>query len=105
MGRFHTLDFIGLPLYVQSGDYDVRIEWGASEYIQFHVPNGSNIFDQVLLVAGAVLTISQSTAGDVEIDTVTTSVSSPSFGSSAKFCHACVAGGSRPGQLRMGACV
>ena len=53
--RFHTLDFIGLPMYVESGDYDVRIEWGASEYMQFHVPNGSNIFNQVTLNAGACL--------------------------------------------------
>ena len=45
--RFHTLDFVGLPQYVESGDYDVRIEWQSSEYIQFHVPGGSNIFDQV----------------------------------------------------------
>ena len=47
VSRFHTLDFVGLPKYVESGDYDVRIEWHDSEYIQFHVPGGSNIFDQV----------------------------------------------------------
>ena len=45
--RFHTLDFIGLPKYVENGDYEVRIEWSSSEYMQFHVPSGSNIFDQV----------------------------------------------------------
>ena len=73
-----------MPLYVQTGDYEVRIEWPTDNYLQFHVPAGSNIFDQ-------------SSTADVLLDQVSTSLSSPTYGTSAKFCHACVTGGSKPG--------
>jgi hypothetical protein len=39
----------------------------------------------------------QSSDDDFAIDGVTTSVSSPDFGETATFCHACVTGGSKPG--------
>ena len=46
--RLHTLDLRDLPAYVESGNYDVMIEWGGTDYIHFHVPEGSNIFSQVV---------------------------------------------------------
>jgi len=84
--RLHTLDLRDLPAYVESGDYDVMIEWADTEYIHFHVPAGSNIF-------------SQAETEEFTVEIVNTSLSSSWFGSSGRFCHACVTdGGDKPGE-------
>ena len=65
---------------VINGNYQVRIEYGSalSNYVQFTVPSGSNIFEQQ---------INQ----NIQLSGVTSSFSE--FGTTAKFCHACVKDG------------
>ena len=41
-----TLSFTNLPDYVAAGDYYVLLEWPSGGFAQFHVPAGSNIFEQ-----------------------------------------------------------
>ena len=62
----------------------MRIEYGSalSNYVQFTVPSGSNIFEQQ---------INQ----NIQLSGVTSSFSE--FGTTAKFCHACVKDGTRFG--------
>ena len=69
---------------VINGNYQVRIEYGSalSNYVQFTVPSGSNIFEQQ---------INQ----NIQLSGVTSSFSE--FGTTAKFCHACVKDGTRFG--------
>ena len=75
---------------IKNGNYQVRIEWGSdlANYVQFTVPEGSNIFEQ---------RINQ----NIDLTGVTSSWSG--FGAAAKFCHACVENGKRFGGTHAGA--
>ena len=48
--RWHFIFDDGeLPEFVDEGDYEVRINWDNSQqFIQFHVPACSNIFDKTV---------------------------------------------------------
>ncbi|CAK0901714.1 unnamed protein product, partial [Prorocentrum cordatum] len=76
-----TLNY-DLP-HVSSGMYWVRLEWNLGKsWIQFHVPNGSNIFDQ------------SSPQQDIPIEAITSSGDvSSMYGTDGYFCHACVKNG------------
>ena len=67
---------------VKNGNYQVRIEWGfdLANYVQFTVPEGSNIFEQKI---------------NQNIDLIGVTSSWSGFGAVAKFCHACVENGKR----------
>ena len=67
------------------------MEWGSSSFIEFHVPQGSDIF-------------AQTSDQNIDVDQVRVGgwTNSIGLGSSAKFCHACVSGGTRYGDTCWG---
>ena len=86
----HLLNFPNLDTNLQGGDYYVRLEWPNREWMQFHIPTGSDIFDQ--------------TAENkyMEIDQVLSSTDDVVFGEQAYFCHACIVGGPQYGDTCWG---
>lgn len=83
-----TLSLSGLPSYVAGGDYRVRMEWGESDFAEFKVPAGSNIFSQI--------------EGDIAITDYTDSTDITVIGSEALFCVGCVEGGTKKGDTCWG---
>lgn len=75
-----TLNLTNLPAYLKAGDYYVKLVWGDDNFIDFKVPKGFNIFDQ--LTPGVDIKITNVSSGSDRIE----------IGNEATFCHACIAG-------------
>eukprot|EP00933_Yihiella_yeosuensis_P081387 TRINITY_DN9499_c0_g1_i2.p1 TRINITY_DN9499_c0_g1~~TRINITY_DN9499_c0_g1_i2.p1 ORF type:complete len:679 (+),score=105.54 TRINITY_DN9499_c0_g1_i2:92-2128(+) len=70
-----TLDF---PKFQSKAGYEVRIEWGWDQFVEFTVPPGFDIFDQ------------QQVHFHIPVTDVKQTSFKPHFNRSAYFCHGCI---------------